>query len=102
MTGPFGPEAGALLPAPSSLPVRSAGADGERAFRVFCASLPLREAPSGPRQGQVISSVTVFGGRDRHRSGDLTLFRRALYQLSYPTVWLRRLPGAAVPTQQRF
>jgi hypothetical protein len=24
-------------------------------------------------------------GRDRHRSGDLTLFRRALYQLSYPT-----------------
>ena len=26
-----------------------------------------------------------FGGRDRRRSGDLTLFRRALYQLSYPT-----------------
>ena len=26
------------------------------------------------------------GGRDRHRSGDLALFRRALYQLSYPTV----------------
>src|SRR5579863_2199690 len=26
------------------------------------------------------------GGRDRRRSGDLTLFRRALYQLSYPTV----------------
>src|SRR5271165_3774921 len=25
------------------------------------------------------------GGRDRRRSGDLTLFRRALYQLSYPT-----------------
>ncbi len=25
------------------------------------------------------------GGRDRHRSGDLALFRRALYQLSYPT-----------------
>ena len=27
----------------------------------------------------------IFGGRDRRRSGDLTLFRRALYQLSYPT-----------------
>jgi hypothetical protein len=26
------------------------------------------------------------GGRDRRRSGDLALFRRALYQLSYPTV----------------
>jgi hypothetical protein len=26
------------------------------------------------------------GGRGRDRSGDLTLFRRALYQLSYPTV----------------
>ena len=25
------------------------------------------------------------GGRDRRRSGDLALFRRALYQLSYPT-----------------
>jgi hypothetical protein len=39
--------------------------------------------------------VTCFGvsstakgpisGRDRRRSGDLTLFRRALYLLSYPT-----------------
>jgi integrase len=27
----------------------------------------------------------VPSGRDRRRSGDLTLFRRALYQLSYPT-----------------
>ena len=26
-----------------------------------------------------------LGGRDRRRSGDLTLFRRALYQLSYST-----------------
>ena len=26
-----------------------------------------------------------ISGRDRRRSGDLTLFRRALYQLSYPT-----------------
>jgi hypothetical protein len=28
---------------------------------------------------------TFTRGRDRHRSGDLALFRRALYQLSYPT-----------------
>ena len=31
------------------------------------------------------SELVVSGGRDRRRSGDLTLFRRALYQLSYPT-----------------
>ncbi len=37
------------------------------------------------------------GGRDRRRSGDLTLFRRALYQLSYPTVAPQAI-GAAVPT----
>jgi hypothetical protein len=30
-------------------------------------------------------SEDLAGGRDRRRSGDLTLFRRALYQLSYPT-----------------
>jgi hypothetical protein len=28
----------------------------------------------------------LFGGRGRHRSVDLALFRRALYQLSYPTL----------------
>jgi hypothetical protein len=31
------------------------------------------------------ADLGVLGGRDRRRSGDLTLFRRALYQLSYPT-----------------
>jgi hypothetical protein len=29
--------------------------------------------------------VGLLGGRDRRRSGDLALFRRALCQLSYPT-----------------
>jgi hypothetical protein len=38
------------------------------------------------------------GGRDRHRSGDLALFRRALYQLSYPTVG-PRLPEAHKPAE---
>jgi hypothetical protein len=33
------------------------------------------------------SELEFSGGRDRRRSGDLTLFRRALYQLSYPTGW---------------
>ena len=28
---------------------------------------------------------STVSGRDRRRSGDLALFRRALYQLSYPT-----------------
>ena len=32
------------------------------------------------------SALDFYGGRDRRRSGDLALFRRALYQLSYPTV----------------
>ena len=30
--------------------------------------------------------LDLLGGRDRRRSGDLALFRRALCQLSYPTV----------------
>ena len=29
--------------------------------------------------------LEFLGGRDRRRSGDLALFRRALCQLSYPT-----------------
>ena len=37
----------------------------------------------GPDQG-------FRSGRDRRRSGDLALFRRALYQLSYPTAVLTR------------
>src|SRR4051812_15878066 len=36
------------------------------------------QRPQGRDQG-------FCGGRDRRRSGDLALFRRALYQLSYPT-----------------
>ena len=34
---------------------------------------------------EAASELRLSGGRDRRRSGDLTLFRRALYQLSYPT-----------------
>ncbi len=48
---------------------------------------PRRPAPSG-RADRPSSR-----GRDRRRSGDLTLFRRALYQLSYPTAE----PGTVVP-----
>ncbi len=50
-----------------------------------------------PERGS--TNACADGGRNRCRSGDLTLFRRALYQLSYPTVvklkrrshWKRRL-----------
>jgi hypothetical protein len=31
------------------------------------------------------TTLVIYSGRDRRRSGDLTLFRRALYLLSYPT-----------------
>jgi hypothetical protein len=34
---------------------------------------------------KIASELAFSSGRDRRRSGDLTLFRRALYQLSYPT-----------------
>jgi hypothetical protein len=44
------------------------------------------------------SDLGVFGGRDRRRSGDLTLFRRALYQLSYPTGY----PGSIVMKTDRI
>ncbi len=37
------------------------------------------------------SDLGSCGGRDRRRSGDLALFRRALCQLSYPTVRTRVL-----------
>ena len=36
------------------------------------------------------------GGRDRRRSGDLALFRRALCQLSYPTAGDRVSAGEDV------
>ncbi len=39
----------------------------------------MRARPVGP------VSPGSCGGRDRRRSGDLALFRRALCQLSYPT-----------------
>ncbi len=43
-----------------------------------------------------VSDLGLFGGRDRRRSGDLTLFRRALCQLSYPTeIWAPRHRGLA-------
>ncbi len=38
--------------------------------------------------GLTMSEQQVCGGRNRCRSGDLALFRRALYQLSYPTAVL--------------
>jgi hypothetical protein len=42
-----------------------------------------------------ISDLGLWGGRSRCRSGDLTLFRRALYQLSYPTAVLTGFEPAA-------
>ena len=39
----------------------------------------------GPR-GSTPPERGRFGGRNRRRSGDLALFRRALCQLSYPTL----------------
>ena len=38
-----------------------------------------------PRPRDTPADLGFLGGRDRRRSGDLALFRRALYQLSYPT-----------------
>ena len=43
----------------------------------------LRPRSACPRE--IASELLFSGGRDRRRSGDLTLFRRALYLLSYPT-----------------
>ena len=45
---------------------------------------PVRIEPGAARFSRP-GRLTLAGGRDRRRSGDLTLFRRALYQLSYPT-----------------
>ncbi len=49
----------------------------------------IRARPSDHGHAPGIATLLQLGvprGRDRHRSGDLTLFRRALCQLSYPTV----------------
>jgi len=43
-------------------------------------------ACAAARQARTPHDLDFFGGRDRRRSGDLALFRRALYQLSYPTL----------------
>ena len=45
---------------------------------------PAMTDPGGARRRRGRGTYRP-GGRDRRRSGDLTLFRRALYQLSYPT-----------------
>ena len=39
----------------------------------------------GINQVHTPADLHLLGGRDRRRSGDLALFRRALCQLSYPT-----------------
>ena len=44
---------------------------------------PCRSVPDWPRTA---CDLLLCSGRDRRRSGDLALFRRALDQLSYPTV----------------
>ena len=67
--------------------------------------LPGRDGPAlggrpddgGPQTDGGLTPRGSSGGRDRRRSGDLALFRRALCQLSYPTATARRL-GVAVPT----
>ena len=41
--------------------------------------------PRRPGPSKTASELVFYSGRDRRRSGDLTLFRRALYLLSYPT-----------------
>ena len=61
-----GPGAGAVLP-------------GRRA------EPPVRRGARTPGHRRVTGPPACLGGRDRRRSGDLALFRRALCQLSYPT-----------------
>src|SRR4051794_2094988 len=50
------------------------------------------DSPTGRRQsvGPAPRGQKVLSGRDRRRSGDPTLFRRVLCQLSYPAVFLCR------------
>ena len=50
----------------------------------------LRGGARSPLAGRLTPPASLGGGRDRRRSGDLALFRRALCQLSYPTSLLQR------------
>ncbi len=49
---------------------------------------PCPAPQDNPRTRKPPLTRAVSRGRDRRRSGDLALFRRALYQLSYPTAVL--------------
>src|SRR5699024_9423877 len=56
------------------------------------------QAPSGDveaPEGAVRDTARefVFGGPDRRRSGDLSIFSRTLYQLSYRTLEAKTRPG---------
>jgi hypothetical protein len=55
-------------------------------FTKFCGHVVgTRFWPHRPCMPEITSDLPFSSGRDRRRSGDLTLFRRALYLLSYPT-----------------
>ena len=58
--------------------------------KAWSPSLSIGSVAEGERARAGRPGRRSDGGRDRRRSGDLALFRRALYQLSYPT--------SAVPT----
>ena len=58
-----------------------------------CAVLGARWIKQNPRVAGVLS-----GGSDRRRSGDLSIFSRTLYQLSYRARTETYWPGLATPT----
>ena len=67
----------------------------ERGRRAFLAVCPGQRACTTTRCLARPEGRDNFGGRSRRRSGDLALFRRALYQLSYPTADLTGFEPAA-------
>ena len=58
-----------------------------------CAVLDVKWVKQNPRVAGVLS-----GGSDRRRSGDLSIFSRTLYQLSYRARTETYWPGLATPT----
>jgi hypothetical protein len=84
-----------LDPGRAAVPRPAGGPTGPRR-NAYVAAMAERSAlgpdDGGPRPHGGLTAGSS-GGRDRRRSGDLALFRRALCQLSYPTSAARRRHG---------
>src|SRR5690625_2266242 len=67
----------------------------------LCRQAPTSTAPDNKKNPRDVEATRGFRGPDRRRSGDLSIFSRTLYQLSYRTKGVLNFLGTrARPTGQ--